>query len=79
MFSVSAKTIDEICEKNERRITPLLSRIDSLVIGPGAGRNPVMLSTLRRIIRYAIENKIPLVIDGDGLWAVTQEPSLIEQ
>ena len=79
MFSVSAKTIDEICEKNERSITPLLSRIDSLVIGPGAGRNPVMLSTLRRIIRYAIENKIPLVIDGDGLWAVTQEPSLIKQ
>ncbi|KAK8829389.1 hypothetical protein WA577_004654 [Blastocystis sp. JDR] len=76
---MSTKSIDELCEMNERRITPLLSRIDSLVIGPGAGRNPVMLSTLRRIIRYAIDKKIPLVIDGDGLWAVTQEPSLIEQ
>ena len=79
MRRVSTKSIDELCEMNERRITPLLSRIDSLVIGPGAGRNPVMLSTLRRIVRYAIDKKIPLVIDGDGLWAVTQEPSLIEQ
>lgn len=34
MRRVSTKSIDELCEKNERRITPLLSRIDSLVIGP---------------------------------------------
>lgn len=79
MSSADASVVNALCEKNERRIKAILSRIDSLVIGPGAGRNPVMLSTMQRIIQYAIESKIPLVIDGDGLWAVTQEPQLIHQ
>lgn len=79
MCSADAAAVNALCEKNERRIKAILSRIDSLVIGPGAGRNPVMLPTMQRIIQYAIESKIPLVIDGDGLWAVTQEPQLIHQ
>ena len=80
-FTPSADTTmtNALCDKNERKIKAILSRIDSLVIGPGAGRNPVMLSTMQHIIQYAVESRIPLVIDGDGLWAVTQEPHLIRK
>ena len=54
----------------------LFARIDSIVVGPGAGRNPSMLKTLEGVVSYALEAKKPLVVDGDGLWALTQSPDL---
>ena len=67
----------QVCETNYNSIVSLLDRIDSVVIGPGAGRHPVMIHTLEKVISYLIEKNKPLVIDGDGLWVVTQKPSLL--
>ena len=78
MFS-SSTDLDCLVEKNTKEIKKILQRIDSLVIGPGAGRNPAMLKTLSNIIEYAIEKDMPLVIDGDGLWVLTENPSLLTQ
>ena len=36
-----------------------------------------MIHTLEKVISYLIEKNKPLVIDGDGLWVVTQKPSLL--
>ena len=66
-------------EENTQHVEKILQRIDSLVIGPGAGRDPVMIATLSNIISYAIQKEMPLVIDGDGLWVVTENPSLLEK
>ena len=63
---------------NSEAIEKILQRIDSLVIGPGAGRDPVMIATISKVISYAIQKEIPLVIDGDGLWVVTENPSLLQ-
>ena len=76
-FLIGSEEASVIAEKNMSKIEPILSRIDSLVIGPGAGRSPGMLLTMCAIIRYAREHSIPAVIDGDGLWAVTQHPELV--
>lgn len=65
------------CDSNYASITQVLERNDSIVIGPGAGRHPSMIDTMKRVISYAIQSKKPLVIDGDGLWVVTQNPSLL--
>lgn len=76
------KTTDEIqsiVNQNTKEIQKILLRIDSLVIGPGAGRDPVMVATLSNIIDYAIQKEIPLVLDGDGLWVVTENPSLLKR
>ena len=67
----------QVCETNYNSIVSLLDRIDSVVIGPGTGRHPVMIHTLEKVISYLIEKNKPLVIDGDGLWVVTQKPSLL--
>lgn len=67
----------QICETNYQSILTLLERIDSVVIGPGAGRHPVMLRTLEKVIPLVIEKNKPLVIDGDGLWVITRKPSLL--
>lgn len=65
-------------DKNTESIKKILMRIDSLVIGPGAGRDPVMIGTLSNIIPYVIQRDIPLVLDGDGLWVITENPSLLK-
>ncbi|XP_032811187.1 ATP-dependent (S)-NAD(P)H-hydrate dehydratase isoform X1 [Petromyzon marinus] len=54
-----------------------LPRLNSLVVGPGLGRDPEILENVKIIIEKAKSKGIPIVIDADGLWLVTQNPALI--
>ncbi|CEP01971.1 hypothetical protein PBRA_002236 [Plasmodiophora brassicae] len=62
------------------RLRNNLSRIDALVIGPevrlGLGRDKDVFETVRSIIAEA---HVPLVIDGDGLWMLSQDPSMLQR
>lgn len=59
-------------------ITPWLDRLHAIVIGPGLGRDAEILTVVTNLI-YNIKNrKIPLVIDADGLFLVTQNPTLLK-
>lgn len=58
------------------KIKSLLSRMFALVIGPGLGRDPAMLASVKEIIQYVlIERKgmVPIVIDADGLFLISQD------
>lgn len=55
-----------------------LPRLHSLVVGPGLGRDDNILKTAKEIIAKSKAKDIPVVIDADGLWLVTQEPSVIQ-
>ena len=61
-----------------QKITGVFSRLHSVVIGPGLGRNPSVLRVVSQVIEKAKEKRIPLVIDGDGLYLVSQDLSLIK-
>lgn len=76
-FSKSNK--QEIVKRNVESIKRILQRIDSLVIGPGAGRDPIMVETLSIIIDYVSQQEIPLVIDGDGLFVLSENPSILKK
>ncbi|CAK8531057.1 unnamed protein product [Lathyrus sativus] len=54
-----------------------LERFDCLVIGPGLGRDPFLLDCVSEIIRHARRSNIPIVIDGDGLFLVTNHLELV--
>ncbi|KAK3245666.1 hypothetical protein CYMTET_44779 [Cymbomonas tetramitiformis] len=54
-----------------------LSRLDCLVVGPGLGRDPLLLDSVEEIIRRAKRLNLPLVIDADGLFLVNRNPDLI--
>lgn len=58
-------------------VTVWLDRFDVLVIGPGLGRDPLILTTVERLLEKAREREIPLVIDADGLWLLNTRPELI--
>lgn len=54
-------------------ILDALPDVDALVIGPGLGNHPETLAATKTILDAAAENELPVVIDADGLDAVTQE------
>lgn len=54
-----------------------LDRFDVLVVGPGLGRDDVVLSTVASIMEEARRKNIPMVIDADGLWLVNHWPELV--
>ena len=59
-------------------IVAMLSRLHSLVIGPGLGRDGVTLKVVAEVIKEARSQSIPFVLDADGLLIVTQDPELVK-
>ncbi|XP_062288081.1 ATP-dependent (S)-NAD(P)H-hydrate dehydratase isoform X1 [Scomber scombrus] len=55
-----------------------LPRLHGLVVGPGLGREDFLLKTAKDVIEKSKARDIPIVIDADGLWLVTQQPSVIQ-
>eukprot|EP00158_Paraphelidium_tribonemae_P004065 Partr_v1_DN26545_c2_g1_i1_m3819 putative Catalyzes the dehydration of the S-form of NAD(P)HX at the expense of ATP, which is converted to ADP. Together with NAD(P)HX epimerase, which catalyzes the epimerization of the S- and R-forms, the enzyme allows the repair of both epimers of NAD(P)HX, a damaged form of NAD(P)H that is a result of enzymatic or heat-dependent hydration (By similarity) len=51
-------------------ITDSIGKLHAVLIGPGAGRAPMMLDVIRGIIPEVRKADIPLVIDADGLFAL---------
>lgn len=61
------------------KIKNLLQNMHVLVIGPGLGRDRSMLDSVKEIIAYILEEHkgaIPIVIDADGLYLVTQDAAV---
>jgi len=53
------------------------SALDVLVVGPGLGRDDHILFIASEVVKKALEAHLPLVIDGDGLWMVSLNLSLV--
>ncbi|KAL4590257.1 hypothetical protein LXL04_003183 [Taraxacum kok-saghyz] len=68
--SISKKVLDEVDKWMER--------FDCLVIGPGLGRDPFLLDCVSDIMRHARRSNVPMVIDGDGLFLVTNSIDLVK-
>lgn len=76
--SVNDKSLsDEDIDNYVKKVSNWFTRLDVLVIGPGLGRDSLTLQCVARIISKAREEKLPLVIDGDGLFLITNSPELI--
>ncbi|XP_012607428.1 ATP-dependent (S)-NAD(P)H-hydrate dehydratase isoform X3 [Microcebus murinus] len=55
-----------------------LPRLHALVVGPGLGRDDVLLKNVKGILEASKARGIPVVVDADGLWLVAQQPALIQ-
>lgn len=67
--SVSMKVMSEVAKWMER--------FDCLVVGPGLGRDPFLLDCVSDIMKHARHSNIPTIIDGDGLFLVTNNLDLV--
>ena len=59
-----------------RKTKRWLKNMDALVIGPGLGRDPIALAFVRDILAFARETRVPTVIDADGLFLVSLDPTI---
>jgi len=75
-----SKDGDQQSEENQivENITKWFPSLHVLIVGPGLGREEMTLRCAKSVIQKARENKLPLVIDGDGLFLLNQDPSIIE-
>ncbi|XP_058404471.1 ATP-dependent (S)-NAD(P)H-hydrate dehydratase isoform X3 [Diceros bicornis minor] len=55
-----------------------LPRLHALVVGPGLGRDDVLLSNVKGILEVSRARDVPVIIDADGLWLIAQQPALIQ-
>ena len=51
--------------------------MDAIVVGPGLGRDDVILETARMIIEEARALGKPIVVDADGMYLVTRAPDAV--
>ncbi|XP_062233217.1 ATP-dependent (S)-NAD(P)H-hydrate dehydratase-like isoform X3 [Phragmites australis] len=68
--SVSSKVLTEVAKWMER--------FDCIVVGPGLGRDSFLLDCVSNIMRHAQQANIPTVIDGDGLFLITNDLGLVK-
>lgn len=76
-YSVRDEEKKSIAERVLTEVDKWLERFDCLVIGPGLGRDPFLLDCVNEIIKHARQSNIPIVIDGDGLFLITDNLHLV--
>nr|XP_019586635.1 PREDICTED: ATP-dependent (S)-NAD(P)H-hydrate dehydratase isoform X2 [Rhinolophus sinicus] len=61
-----------------REVEQWLPRLHALVVGPGLGRDDVLLGNVKGILEASKARGVPIVIDADGLWLIAQQLTLIQ-
>eukprot|EP01122_Echinamoeba_exundans_P012791 TRINITY_DN5448_c0_g1_i1.p1 TRINITY_DN5448_c0_g1~~TRINITY_DN5448_c0_g1_i1.p1 ORF type:complete len:328 (+),score=44.94 TRINITY_DN5448_c0_g1_i1:33-1016(+) len=68
------RSVDTVADAVSERF----SALHALVVGPGLGRDRIVMSSVSQLIIKARNLELPIVVDGDGLWLISQEPELIK-
>ncbi|XP_013727724.2 ATP-dependent (S)-NAD(P)H-hydrate dehydratase isoform X1 [Brassica napus] len=79
-YTVSHFSEEEKRQVQERvvgEVDKWMERFDCLVIGPGLGRDPFLLECVSKIMLLAKKFSVPFVVDGDGLFLVTNSIDLV--
>ncbi|CEH17799.1 Predicted sugar kinase [Ceraceosorus bombacis] len=65
-------------EQLKDALRPILGRLHALVVGPGLGRDKHMQTAGKIAIQLAKSQQLPIVVDADGLWLLSNEPNLLK-
>eukprot|EP00188_Purpureofilum_apyrenoidigerum_P002362 Plantae.Rhodophyta-Purpureofilum_apyrenoidigerum.ctg2462.p1 GENE.Plantae.Rhodophyta-Purpureofilum_apyrenoidigerum.ctg2462~~Plantae.Rhodophyta-Purpureofilum_apyrenoidigerum.ctg2462.p1 ORF type:complete len:373 (-),score=49.50 Plantae.Rhodophyta-Purpureofilum_apyrenoidigerum.ctg2462:49-1167(-) len=66
----------------EEKIPDILESLEkahAITLGPGLGRTDESVVIVKEVLKFASKNKVPAVIDADGLWMVAQDLSIIDR
>ncbi|KAF1330964.1 Yjef family domain-containing protein, variant 2, partial [Globisporangium splendens] len=74
---LEASERDQVLHAAVEKISDVFSRLDTLVIGPGLGRDAGVQEITRQLIQRAKSASLPLVLDGDALFLISLEPDVI--
>jgi len=74
----NAKDREEVVKNSVKKVSEWLPRMTSLVIGSGLGRDPLIFEIITQIIGNIKRSELPVVLDGDALFLIAQNPSLVK-
>ena len=78
--SANASTIPlrDTASSLAERVIEMLPRLHVLVVGPGLGRDELMMETCTLVLTEARKRKMPFVLDADALGIVSKTPDVIK-
>ncbi|OVA16281.1 YjeF C-terminal domain [Macleaya cordata] len=76
-YSVRDEEKGSISSKVLAEVAKWMERFDCIVVGPGLGRDPFLLDCVSEIMKLARRSNVPIVVDGDGLFLVTNNLDLV--
>ncbi|KAI3954106.1 hypothetical protein MKW98_017930 [Papaver atlanticum] len=76
-YSVRDEERRSILSKVLAEVAKWMERFDCIVVGPGLGRDPFLLDCVSEIMKLARRSNVPIVVDGDGLFLVTNNLDLV--
>lgn len=62
----------EVMHRHLSELTDLIEHLDTLVIGPGLGKQPMAIAWLE----FCLKQTKPIVVDADGLNLIAEHPNL---
>lgn len=74
-----AKTDENNLQKAILKFEEWIDRIDAFVVGPGLSKDHLMLETAKRMVEIIAERDLPLVVDGDGIHLLQENPSILSK
>ncbi|KAJ4825758.1 hypothetical protein Tsubulata_029386 [Turnera subulata] len=76
-YSVRDEDKGNVSRKVVAEVDKWMERFDCIVVGPGLGRDPFLLDCVSEIMKQARQSNVPIVVDGDGLFLVTNSLDLV--
>ncbi|XP_047091634.1 ATP-dependent (S)-NAD(P)H-hydrate dehydratase-like isoform X2 [Lolium rigidum] len=77
-YSVREDERESVSSSILTEVTKWMERFDCIVVGPGLGRDSFLMDCVSNIMRHARQANIPTVVDGDGLFLITNNIGLVE-
>lgn len=77
-YSPDLMVLPILCPEKFNEFHEWIHKMHCIVFGPGLGRDPKNLKIVAEWVNIAKENNIPVIIDADGMFLVTENPSLIK-
>ena len=72
------KVLDDVLDELVMpKVVPFLQRVDVVVMGPGSGRDPMMLRSMVKIIEQLKVMNKTIILDADALFLVSLNPDVI--
>jgi len=75
---LATKSTDISEQESIEKVLNNVDKLHALVIGPGLGRDDVSLSVASGIIEKMKTKEIPLILDGDALWLLSKNRTIIK-
>ncbi|XP_063928054.1 ATP-dependent (S)-NAD(P)H-hydrate dehydratase-like isoform X3 [Zophobas morio] len=76
-YELDKNKLESVIQSDVSEISQMLSKIHAIIVGPGLGRDPIILDYACRICKIARQNDVSIVVDADGCHLVTQKYDLI--